>query len=455
MSRLYYARGRIANDLGQAPLRESACDQAANAIAAETIKTAGHAPTANAKRCDTTNAPRPKPVSPKAVRAPWRCVHARMHQAPAIAITAPPSGREPLVTATRGTAATTCRAPRVRSDGRAPPGLYFSHPACLEHDPQAQMPGHPDTSERLLAIERTLAAEDWLGWERREAPLARESEIELIHDAAHLRRVKEMALAGGGALDADTFVGEPSFRAALHAAGGACEMTRALMGGEARLGFCEVRPPGHHAEAARAMGFCLFNNVAIAAALAISELAARRVFILDWDVHHGNGTAEAFRDRADVLYASIHQSGIYPGTGALDDPGSGTGEGYTINLPVPAGSEEELWLALIERIVLPAARAFGPELILISAGFDAHREDPLADCSLQDGTFAEMARHARDLAADLDAPLGVVLEGGYEPDALARSLRGALAALTDAQPARPGAAQVTDAVAQIGRYWEL
>jgi acetoin utilization deacetylase AcuC-like enzyme len=202
-------------------------------------------------------------------------------------------------------------------------GLYFSHPACLEHDPRVHMPEHPDTPERLQAIEQALAAQDWLGWKRRGSPPADETELELIHSARHIGRIKELVLAGGGAVDPDTFVGEPSYRAALHAAGGACEMTRALMTGEARVGFCGVRPSGHHAEPDRAMGFCLFNNVAIAAELAIRELGARRVFILDWDVHHGNGTAEAFRRRSDVLFASIHQAGIYPGTGALSDVGSG------------------------------------------------------------------------------------------------------------------------------------
>src|SRR5580700_2305869 len=239
-----------------------------------------------------------------------------------------------------------------------PPALYFSHPACLEHDPRLHMPEHPDTPERLEAIDRALAARGWLGWERREAPPARETQLELIHSLRLIQKIKELALAGGGAIDPDTFVSEPSYRAALHAAGGACEMARALMAHEATLGFCGVRPSGHHAEPDRAMGFCLFNNVAIAAEFAIRELGARRVFIMDWDVHHGNGTAEAFRERPDVLFASIHESGIYPGTGALSDVGSGPGEGFTINLPVPAGSEEDLWLSLLEHVVLPAAQAF-------------------------------------------------------------------------------------------------
>jgi acetoin utilization deacetylase AcuC-like enzyme len=307
--------------------------------------------------------------------------------------------------------------------------LYFSHPSSLEHDPREQMPAHPDTPERLVAIERTLAARDWLGWERREAPAADESELELIHSARHVASVRDLCLAGGGAIDADTFVGEASYRAALHAAGGACAISRALLGGEDKVAFCAARPSGHHAEPERAMGFCLFDNVAIAAELAIRELGAKRVFVLDWDVHHGNGTAEAFRHRSDILFASIHQAGIYPGTGHSTDFGSGEGEGYTINLPVPAGSDEEIWLPLIEDIVVPAALSFDPDLVLVSAGFDAHRDDPLADCRLETDSFARMACQVRDMAQQVGAPLGAVLEGGYDPVALAESVAATLAAL--------------------------
>jgi acetoin utilization deacetylase AcuC-like enzyme len=339
-----------------------------------------------------------------------------------------------------------------------PAGLYFHHPDCLEHDPSVLMPGHPDTPERLVAIERDLRAAEWLGWERRLAPSAQEDQLELIHSSALVRRIMEMSMSGGGAIDPDTFVGESSFRAALRAAGGAGEMARALMAGEAELGFCGVRPSGHHAEPDRAMGFCLFNNVAIAAELAIRELGARRVFILDWDVHHGNGTAEAFRRRADVLFTSIHQAGIYPGTGSLADVGSGPGEGYTMNLPVPGGSGGELWLSLVEHIVLPAARAFEPELVLISAGFDAHREDPLAGCLLDSGSFAELARHVRNLARELGVPLGAVLEGGYAPPALATSVHATLAALGGEEPARSAAPEpllTSRAAAQFAGYWPL
>jgi acetoin utilization deacetylase AcuC-like enzyme len=337
-------------------------------------------------------------------------------------------------------------------------GLYFSHPACEEHDPRAHMPGHPDTPERLVAIEAALNEQGWLGWERRQAPAAEDRQLELVHTGDHVRAIRELCLAGGGAIDGDTFVGEASYRAAQHAAGGACEMTRALLAGEARVGFCGVRPSGHHAESDRAMGFCLFNNVAVAAEFAIRELGARRVFIFDWDVHHGNGTAEAFRRRSDVLFTSIHQSGIYPGTGAEGDMGSGPGEGYTINLPVPAGSEEDLWLALTEHIVLPVAQKFEPDLILISAGFDAHRDDPLANCRLKESSFADMACDVRDLADRLAVPLGAVLEGGYEPTALSRCVQSTLTALRGDEPPRsvaPDPVLTSRAAANIARYWPL
>jgi acetoin utilization deacetylase AcuC-like enzyme len=338
------------------------------------------------------------------------------------------------------------------------PGLYYSDPACLEHDPRAYIPTHPDTPERLLAIEQLLSDAGWLGWERRAAPAAERDQLELVHGVRHVDALRELSLAGGGPIDPDTFVGEASYRAALHAAGGACEMTRALMAGEATLGFCGVRPPGHHAEHDRAMGFCLFNNVAVAAEVALRDLDARRVFILDWDVHHGNGTAETFRRRSDVLYASIHQAGLFPGTGSLSDVGSGPGEGYTINLPVPAGAEEDLWLSLLEHIVLPAAAAFQPDLVLISAGFDAHLDDPLGGCRLQAESFAEMARHTHDMARTAGAPLGAILEGGYSPTALGLSVRETLAALSGEAQARSAAPEpllTPRAAAQVGHYWTL
>jgi len=338
------------------------------------------------------------------------------------------------------------------------PGLYFSDPVCLEHDPRAYMPTHPDTPERLVAIEQLLSDSGWLGWERRPAPAAEQTQLELVHSAHHVDAVRELCLSGGGPIDPDTYVGEASYRAALHAAGGACEMARALIGGKSSLGFCGVRPSGHHAEQDRAMGFCLFNNVAVAAECAIRDLGVRRVFILDWDVHHGNGTAETFRRRSDVLFASIHQAGLFPGTGSLSDVGSGPGEGYTINLPVPPGTDEDVWLSLLEYIVLPAAAAFEPDLVLISAGFDAHLDDPLGGCRLQTDSFAEMARHTHDMARGVGAPVGAILEGGYAPRTLALCVRETLDALSGEAPARSRAPEqllTSRAAAQISQYWTL
>ncbi|HEX2392243.1 MAG TPA: histone deacetylase [Solirubrobacterales bacterium] len=336
--------------------------------------------------------------------------------------------------------------------------LYFSHPACLDHDPREGLFGHPEAPERLTAIEALLAEREWLGWERRRAPLAREEDLMLVHSRRHVELVRDLCLAGGGAIDGDTYAGEASYRAALHAAGAAAAMVRALLGGEAEAGFCAVRPPGHHAEPERAMGFCLFDSVAIAAELAIAELGAERIFILDWDVHHGNGTAEAFRARPDVLFASIHQAGIFPGTGALDDAGSGPGEGYTINLPVPAGSEEDVWLSLLEHVVLPAASAFRPDLVLISAGFDAHREDPLAGCRLETSSFGKLACLVREAAAGWGAPIGAVLEGGYAVGALADSVAATMAALGgegEAARAAPEALVTSRAASRVSHYWDL
>jgi acetoin utilization deacetylase AcuC-like enzyme len=337
-------------------------------------------------------------------------------------------------------------------------GLLVRHRSSREHDPREHHPEHPDTPERLIAIEAALAAEDWLGWQLRDAPPASYAELESVHDRPMINRIAELCAFGGGAIDADTFVSEASGRAAYHAAGGACEMVRALVGGETPLGFAMVRPSGHHAERSRSMGFCLFNNVAIAAQVAISALGVERVFIFDFDVHHGNGTAEIFRYRRDVLFASIHQSGIYPGTGALSDGGSGQGLGYTLNLPVTAGADGELWLSLLEHVIVPAAAEFAPELILISAGFDAHRADPLGGCRLETEHFAQMACHIRELARDAGAPLGAVLEGGYDLEALPACVIATMRALAgegDAVSSAPEMLFTSRAAAHVGHFWEL
>jgi acetoin utilization deacetylase AcuC-like enzyme len=305
-------------------------------------------------------------------------------------------------------------------------GLYLHHPHSLEHDTGA----HPERAERIRAIERELEGRGWLGLERVLAPAADRETIEAVHPAAYLDRIAEVCARGGGMLDMDTVASALSFDAAQHAAGGAVHAVSALVARDADVAFCGLRPPGHHAEAARAMGFCLFNNVAVAARHALDRLGVSRVLVLDWDVHHGNGTNDIFYETDEVLYASIHQSPLYPGTGALDENGSGAGEGYTINLPVPPGAGHADWLGLVEHVVAPIARAYAPDLMLVSAGFDAHRDDPLANCTLTEDSYAAMASFMRVLSRELAAPLGFVLEGGYDLDALAHSVSATIEAAT-------------------------
>ena len=266
-----------------------------------------------------------------------------------------------------------------------------------------------------------------------------------------------MCERGGGAFDPDTIASEGTYEAALHAAGGAVALVEALVGGEASVGFSGLRPPGHHAEPRVAMGFCFFNNVAVAARHALDALGLERVFVLDWDVHHGNGTNDIFHSTPEVLFASIHQYPWYPGTGPLSDVGSGEGEGFTINLPAPSGSGEELWLSYVEHLVVPAARAFSPQLVLISAGFDAHRADPLGTCTLEASSFAQMALWMRSLADSVGVPVGGVLEGGYDLPALASSCAASLEALRDGGEPRSVEPHplAVKAARVVGRRWPL
>jgi acetoin utilization deacetylase AcuC-like enzyme len=333
--------------------------------------------------------------------------------------------------------------------------LFFSDPSSLEHDPRELMPGHPESPPRIVAVERRLEAEDWLGWERRPAPAASAAELELAHTPRHVAAIRELSESGGGAIDVETYDGPASYRAAAHAAGGAAAMARALLAGEAKVGFSAARPPGHHAEAETAMGFCLFNSIAVAAAGALAEAAAARVLILDWDVHHGNGTEAIFRDRDDVLLISIHQEGIWPGTGLADDVGTGAGEGFTINVPVPEASGRDVYLSLLGRVVAQVAAEFGPDLILVSAGFDAHAEDPLAGLALSTEDFGQMAVEVRELGAHLGAPVGAVLEGGYAPDALADSVAATMRGLggAGAPVPAPETAVGEAAAARIASHW--
>jgi len=296
--------------------------------------------------------------------------------------------------------------------------LLLRHPSSREHDTGA----HPERVERIVAVERALESRDWLGWEVRESPVVEPDALRAIHPDRYVETIAEVCAAGGGALDVDTIVSERSYDAALHSAGGAVALVDALLGDGRRAGASLHRPPGHHALSARAMGFCLFNNVAVAAQRALDRWGAERVLIIDWDVHHGNGTNDIFHASAEVLFVSIHESPLYPGTGPASDRGSGPGEGFTVNLPVPAGSGDAAWCSLIEHIVVPLGLEHHPAIVLLSAGYDAHARDPLATCRVTREGYARMAASVRALADDLGVPLGVVLEGGYDLEALAESV---------------------------------
>ncbi|MGI8572061.1 MAG: histone deacetylase family protein [Solirubrobacteraceae bacterium] len=332
--------------------------------------------------------------------------------------------------------------------------LYFSHPACLEHETPA---GHPERPARITAIERSLTKGGWLGYEVREAPPASREALVAVHSAEYVDAVRSMSDRGAGAFDQETVVSAGSYRAAAHAAGAACAMVEALLAGEAGVGFCATRPPGHHARTDTTSGFCLLNHVAVASRHALDLLDARRVFIFDWDVHHGDGTNDIFRATNEVLYASIHQSGVFPGTGPLHDAGARTGEGYSINLPVPKGSDEDAWVSLLEHIVIPAAEEFQPDLVLISAGYDAHRDDEQGGCELEASSFAEMARHVRALGERTGAPVGAVLEGGYALDSLAASVCATMEALAGDQPPDSVAPDflTSRAASYVGHHWSL
>jgi acetoin utilization deacetylase AcuC-like enzyme len=291
--------------------------------------------------------------------------------------------------------------------------VFLSHSSSLEHDTGA----HPESIRRMATIMALLQGQDWLGYEHVVSTAVDRGVLQQVHPSAHIDAIARFAEHGGGMLDADTVLSPGSYDAALHACGGAVELVRRLVaGGPGQVGFSAHRPPGHHAETARAMGFCLFNNVAVAARYAVDELGLRRVLILDWDVHHGNGTQEIFWGDDQVLSISIHQSPLYPGGGSASELGSGSAHGYTINLPVPPRSGDETFVSLVRDVAVPLARVYGPELILVSAGYDAHVEDPLADCAVTDAGFGAMTALVRDLGV----PVGCVLEGGYNVEALAR-----------------------------------
>ena len=289
-----------------------------------------------------------------------------------------------------------------------------------EHDTGA----HPENARRLMAILNRLSSSGMLDgraiYEPNEASV---DDLLLVHDPEYVRLIEQVAGAGGGFLDADTVISPRSYEIACLAAGASIQAVNLVMNGDHRRVFAFPRPPGHHACRARGMGFCLFNNVAVAARHAIDRCGLFRVAIIDWDVHHGNGTQEIFLETDQVLYASLHQWPLYPGTGRPQEAGVRYGYGYTLNVPLTPGAGDQEYLEVIDEIITPKVKEFRPELILISAGFDAHKGDPLASMSVSTEGFAKMATRIRDLAESVcNGRLVAVLEGGYNPVVLAESV---------------------------------
>jgi acetoin utilization deacetylase AcuC-like enzyme len=339
-----------------------------------------------------------------------------------------------------------------------PAPVFLEHPSSLEHE-TGSVGAHPERPARIPAILAELERREWLGYECVQSPPASRKALLAVHPERHIEMVHRAAERGGAQIDADTVVSPGSFEAALHAAGGAVALVDRLLDGAAPTGFSAHRPPGHHAEPMRAMGFCLFNSIAVAARHAVDVRGCERVMIVDWDVHHGNGTNDVFHSDPQVLFVSIHQSPLYPGTGPAGDAGSGPGTGFTVNLPVAPGSGDSEFVSLVSDVAVPLARDFAPQLLLISAGFDAHAEDPLADCRVTDAGFGAMAASLRDVGSQLGAPVGAVLEGGYALDALGRAVAVTMQELAAAAgsgssvPAGPVSALAASARARLAQWW--
>jgi len=299
--------------------------------------------------------------------------------------------------------------------------------------------GHPERPERLEAV---LAALDARGdaLARRAPREASPDELLAVHGREHVDAVARAVRAGRGQLDPDTYVSSESYDVALLAAGGSAELALRIARGEAVRGFAAVRPPGHHAEGDRAMGFCLFNNAAIAARAVQREAGALRILLLDWDVHHGNGSQHTFESDPSVLYVSTHQYPYYPGTGAFGEIGVGRGEGATLNLPMPAGCGDAEYVGLFQRVLVPAAHAFRPDYWIVSCGFDAHADDPLAAMRVSREGYAALTAIVRALADELSGGrLLFVLEGGYSLRGLREGMDAVLEGLLAETPALPAA----------------
>ena len=339
--------------------------------------------------------------------------------------------------------------------GKAMDPAIIWDPIYTEHDTGRD---HVEAPDRAAAIVAHLQQTDL--WPRLQviAPhAATVDDLLTVHGAAYVEHVREVSESGGGWLDADTFASARSFEVALLAAGGTLDIAAAWERGLAP--FALVRPPGHHAMPDEAMGFCLFDNIAILARRLLAD-GLERVLILDWDVHHGNGTNDIFHRTEQVLFVSIHESPLYPGTGPGSDVGSGAGEGFTVNLPVPPGSGDAVYRSLVEHVAVPLVHAYEPQLVLISAGYDAHRDDPLADCTVTEDGFAAITSSARHACDAVGAPLGCVLEGGYALGALGRSVAATMERLAPDAPREWGeqvevAPLARDARERLANWWPV
>jgi acetoin utilization deacetylase AcuC-like enzyme len=299
-------------------------------------------------------------------------------------------------------------------------------------------PGHPETAERFASIRRFLQAEGLVEQARIVKPReATHEELRLVHSDEYLHQVEEDLQMNHHELSTgDTVISPASGLVARLAAGGILNAVDHVMTGDLRRVFCVVRPPGHHATPNRGMGFCIYNNIALAAAYARQKHGLERVAIFDWDVHHGNGTQDAFYDEPAVFFSSMHQFPWYPGSGAADETGSGPGEGYTLNLPMPANSSGQEILSEIQTKLLPRLEEFAPQLVLVSAGFDSRLGDPLGHLKLTDDDFATLTRWMRDVARKYaQGRVLSVLEGGYDLEGLGKAAQAHFRAMLEPEPA--------------------
>lgn len=302
-------------------------------------------------------------------------------------------------------------------------GLVYD-PIYLEHDTGPHVEVASRLAKTVEHLEQTGIMKQLVRISPRAATI---EELSTVHSPGYISYVESFAQGGGGALDPDTVVSPASYNAALYAAGGLIEAVDAVMAGKVKSAFALVRPPGHHAVRWEAMGFCLFNNVAIAARHAMDKHRLERILIADYDVHHGNGTQDAFYSDPHVLYFSTHQYPFYPGSGRVEETGEGNGEGATVNVPLPAWCGDEEYLRVYDEVLVPVARRFRPQLILVSAGYDTHWRDQISLMQLTVTGFAQVGRILKGLADELcDERLVFTLEGGYNLDALASSIRATL-----------------------------